>query len=409
MRSLAVALCTLLATAAAAAEPDFSAGGPDAAAYGAPSYPPGTFATVNRQANMVGAYSGYDALRPARTVHRPPTATPFHRDAPEPAITYTFGGTVHTMADYLERHPTTALLLVQDGTILFEHYRYARTDHVRFVSQSMAKTVTGLLVGIAVGEGRIRSIDDSAATYVPALAGTLHGQASIRALLTMSSGVQFREDYVDSVSDSRRFGRALFAADSQGAVAALGALATRAAPPSTRFNYSGADTEALGLVLRAVTGMPLAEYLQSRIWQPMGAEADAAWVLDGAGQEPAYCCLTAVARDWARLGLLMARGGLANGQQVVPAAWIQAMTRPDRDDLRPGQATRSDGYGFQTWLLPGERGQFALRGIHGQAIMVDPASKLVLVHTAVRLAPSGDPAAPELSALWRALVAQLGR
>ena len=392
-----------------AAEPVFSPSGPDAAAYGAPEYRVGTFANANRQAEMVGNYSHYDALRASRVVRRPVTVAPLRRDGPEAAISYSYRGASHTMLDYLDRHPATAMVLVKNGVILFEHYQYGRTDRDRMVSQSMAKTVTALLVGIAVSEGRIRSIDDTAETYAPRLHGTLHGGTPIRALLTMSSGVAFRETYGDPTADNSRFGRALFARDSAGPEAAFAMLTERAAAPGTRFNYAGADTEALGVVLRAVTGVPQAEYLQSRLWQPMGAEADAAWVLDGAGQEPGFCCMTAVARDWVRLGLLMANDGAANGRQIVPAAWIREMTTPAAPYLAPGQATKFDGYGFQTWLLAGPRRMFAFRGIHGQAVLVDPASKLVLVHTAVRVAATGDPNAGELAALWRAAVEQLGR
>ena len=178
-------------------------------------------------------------------------------------------------------------------------------------------------------------------------------------------------------------------------------------PQRSRFHYAGAETEVLGLVVSAAVGVPLSRYLETRIWQPMGAEADATWTTDSRGQETAYCCLGAVLRDWARLGLMLAHDGAWNGRQVVPRQWLLDATTVAAPYLAPGVATRGSGYGYQVWLLSGPRRQFSLLGVHGQAIFVDPAMQLVLVHTAVRTKPSGDPATAELYALWRALVARV--
>lgn len=140
----------------------------------------------------------------------------------------------------------------------------------------------------------------------------------------------------------------------------------------------------------------------------MGAEADAEWTIDTTGQEVAYCCVNAVLRDWARVGMMLANDGAWNGHQIVPRQWVLDATTAQAPFLRAGTLFPSYGYGYQTWLLPGPRRQFALLGIHGQAIFVDPAAKLVLVHTAVGMKASGDPAAVELRALWGALVARHG-
>ena len=136
----------------------------------------------------------------------------------------------------------------------------------------------------------------------------------------------------------------------------------------------------------------------------MGAEADATWVVDGSGTEAAFCCFSATLRDWARLGLLLAHDGALHGRQIIPRDWIIAATTVAAPWLAPGAATRRNGYGYQTWLLPGARREFALIGIHGQAVYVDPAARLVMVHTAVRLKAAGAPGLAEQIALWRALV-----
>ena len=405
----------LLAVAAAgpatAAESIFLDGGPDADAYGKQEgYPVGRAATSRQQRFIVGSFSHYDEIVNARVVAKPPNPSPLKRAEGEFTFRYGFNGSQHTLDDYLARHPTTGLLIAKGDTILTERYQYARNDRHRFASQSMAKTVTAMLFGIALDEKVIGSIDDKVEAYVPELAGSEYGSTPLRALLTMSSGVAFTENY-DGQDDIARLSRDLFRFDTRGAAAVVKQFNTRIDPPGTTFRYASIETEILGLVLRRAVGVPLADYLRDKIWQPMGAEADASWLIDGSRQEAAYCCLNAVLRDYARLGLMLARNGFWNGRQIVPRRWVIEATSnaPADTHLKPGRTSPNDlGYGYQVWLVPGARRGFSLRGVHGQAIYVDRQSKLVLVHTAVRLIPSRDPAARELAALWRGLVAQYG-
>ena len=200
-----------------------------------------------------------------------------------------------------------------------------------------------------------------------------------------------------------------------GPVAAVRRFDTREVSPDTAFHYAGLNSETLGLVLAAATGMHPSDYLGSRIWQRIGTELEATWQVDASGQEATMCCISAVLRDWARFGVLLANDGAWQGQQVIPRQWVlDATTAAPGSAFAPRVAAPFFGYGYQVWLFPplpglGPRRQFALLGIHGQAIYVDPLSKLVLVHTAVRPRASGDPMAPELIALWAALVRQYGR
>jgi CubicO group peptidase (beta-lactamase class C family) len=273
----------------------------------------------------------------------------------------------------------------------------------------MAKTVTAMLVGVALAEGRIRSVDDPAAAYVPTLAGTEYGRTSLRHLLQMSSGVRFVEAYSGRDDVSLLVAYTFRQQVGAGGVDAVTPFNVREAPSGTKFAYASAETQVLGLVLRAVVGRPVADYLHEKIWEPMGAEADATWLIDRAGQEATYCCLNAVLRDYARLGLLLAHDGHWRGQQLIPRPWIEDATRvyPEQPHLQPGTAKPFFGYGYQVWLFPGERRMFALLGVRGQALFVDPASQLVMVHTAVRK-QSVDPADAEAVALWRSLVRELG-
>jgi len=390
--------------------PVFSGTGPDSIAYGeAAGFPVGPRPNASERGHLVGTYSHFDELFPSRPVRRATTPWLFKR-APEPTISYNFRSDRLSIEDYLARNPTTGLLVARDDTIVYEHYQYARTDHDRFLSQSMAKTITAMLIGIAISENKIKSVDDVVSTYVPGLANSEYGKTSIRDLLHMSSGIAFTENY-DGHDDVAQLARDLFDRPGKDAVASVAQFNTRAAAPGTRWHYASVETEILGLVLRAVIDEPVADYLRDRIWQPIGTEADASWVIDGTGQEVTFCCFNAVLRDYARLGRLLAHDGAWEGHQLIPRHWLQDATtvQPSHAYLAPGTATPYFGYGYQLWLLPGERRQFGLLGIRGQMILVDPASKLVMVHTAVRNNPLDPASNAETIALWQSIVKQLGK
>ena len=416
MRSIAGIVSPVLAAivaigAPAFADPIFKKGGPDASAYGADlGYPIGRPAEYNQQRFMVGSYSHFERFRPFHLVSRPETPSTLRRREPALSLTFVVQGGTQSLDEYVDRHPVTGLLVAKGDTILFEQYQYDRTDRDRLVSQSMAKTITAMLVGIALAEKTIGSLDDRTSHYVPELAGTEYGKTPIRALLHMSSGVAFREDY-SGTDDLARLARQLFRADTPGPAAIVSQFNTRTSPPDTKFQYASIETEVLGLILRNATGVPLADYLRDKIWRPMGAEADATWVTDPTGQEAAFCCISAVLRDYARFALLLAHDGFWNGQQIIPRDWvIEATSRAAAyPHLLPRVATPFLGYGYQTWILVRPQRMFALLGIHGQAIYVDPASKLVLVRTAVRLSAARDEQdSIEFVALWNALLRQTG-
>lgn len=353
---------------------------------------------------MVATFSNFDKLLPAHAVLPPGAPSQLTRNCDRMVWHYEFGGARSSVDQYMARHPATGLLVVKNSAILFERYQYGRRDTDRFVSQSVAKTFVAMLVGIALKDGKIRSIDDLAQDYVPELKGSAYGQTSLRALLTMSSGVAFSEAY-DGNDDFGKFSRDLRRSDLPNAGTLLARYNNRTAPPLTRFAYASTETEVLGLVLTAATGKRLADYLSEKIWRPMGAEDEASWTVDGHNQEQAYCCLAARLRDFARFGLLLAK----DGDGFIPQAWvIEATTAPAESFRASGVARPNLGYGYQTWVMPGKRRMFAALGAHGQAIFVDPASRLVMVHTAVRLKANKDPAAREMFALWRGLVRELG-
>jgi len=180
----------------------------------------------------------------------------------------------------------------------------------------------------------------------------------------------------------------------------------RHVPVGTRFSYSSAETQMLGLVLTRAAGRPVAQYLEEKIWEPMGAEADATWLIDNAGQEATFGGLNAVLRDWARLALLLAHDGHWRGRQLIPASWVLEATTvgDDQPHLKPGVATPIFGYDYQTWILPTTRRMFLLWGVRGQRIFVHPEYKLVMVNTSVQKTSHDLPALEEMAALWFAAV-----
>jgi CubicO group peptidase (beta-lactamase class C family) len=350
----------------------------------------------------IDAFSRLDEVLKASVSPAAPPVRPWIRAPAEPDVSYeapaNLGGGRHTLDGYLSRNPTTGLLIAQGDAILAERYQYGRTDRQRMTSFSMAKTVIAMLVGIAVAEGRIRSIEDNAADYVPELRGTEYGATPLRHLLTMSSGVKFREDY-DGADDVSILSRRTLFAQSPGGAAAVAPFNARIAAPGERWYYASAETFVLAVVLRTATGKSVADYFADRIWRHLGTEDVATWQVDGSGQEVGYMGFNATLRDYARLGMMMATGGRVGDRQVVPAAWIADMTRSHFSGAQTG---RWYGYGYQTWIFPDNSGAFALLGVRGQVLYVDPARRLVLVHTAVRPS-SRDPGGAETVALWFAL------
>jgi len=350
--------------------------------------------------------SHFDTLFPARVIAAPKTPSVLMRAASEPSIRYTFAGQTLTLDEYLERQPVTGFLLAKGDTILVERYQYARTDKHRLTSFSMAKTITALLIGIAVKEGAIRSIDDLAEIYVPGLTGTEYGRTPIKALLQMSSGVAFSELYWDTTSDIWTLSLLTIQQEPEGSLQAVKRFNRRYTQPGQHFHYSSAETLVLGLLLAGATTRKVSDYAREKLWEPLGAEADASWGVDATGQEVTYAFFNAVLRDWARLGLMLAHDGTWNGKRIVPREWLLASTSiaPEDSHLKLGWIW--SGYGYQIWLLPGGNRMFALRGLRGQFVLVDPQAKLVLVQTAVHYG-SDQIADQELTALWAAASSQL--
>jgi CubicO group peptidase (beta-lactamase class C family) len=244
----------------------------------------------------------------------------------------------------------------------------------RWTSFSVAKSFTSTLVGAAIQDGAIRSLEDKVSQYIPDLRGSAYDDVSIRQLLTMSSGVRWNEDYEDPNSDVARFNTAKPDPGVDATVSYMRKL-PRAHPPGEVWHYNTGETNLIGVLVSSAVKKPLAQYLQEKVWQPAGMEAKATWLKGKTGHEIAGCCLQAATRDFARFGLFVLANGKAGDRQIVPTDWFAQATTKQKDIGHPGK-----GYGFQWWTY--DDGSVAAQGIFGQGIFIDPKRKLVIASNA---------------------------
>jgi CubicO group peptidase (beta-lactamase class C family) len=315
--------------------------------------------------------------------------------------TIEFGGETRDYARFAEDTFTNAMLVLKDGRIVFEDYRNRMTPETRHVAFSMSKTITAMLTGIALDRGEIDSLDDPAEKYLPRLAGTGYEGVTIRQILQMRSGVDYEEryDFGDNPSFAGRLHEQAIVLNRMRF--AEGALETsRANAPGSTFNYSTLDTMVLGWLLEDATGETLERQMEQRIWQPLGAEADAFWLADGppgAGRALNGMGFNATLRDFARLGQLMLDGGMRGETRVLPEGWVDQMSAmlPTGGPL--------PGYGFQTWQIDEEPGAFAAIGLAGQLIYVHPESRTVIVKLSYYPPAEPEHVLPETRAFFEAV------
>ena len=354
-------------------------------------------------AYRVGNYSGgFEKMFRHHTIAATPQASEL-LITPR-AVNYPWGLARRTVTDYLNQWPVTGLLIARHGKIWSEDYRMGRSADQRMTSWSMAKSVTALLFGIALDRGLIKSLDDSPQDYVPTLQGSLLGQIKMRHLLNMSSGVDVLHERDPVRIDvpallGSPYARTVGTDLEQVVRNWRGVLEA----PGTRFNYNELCPLTLGMVIRAVSQMSLAQFAQHYLWQPMGAEADATWLTDAKGHE--YNCVGFAARlhDWARLGQLVAQQGQMQGRQIVSRAWLDdcASHGPQDQQVRFGTMRPDMGYKNFFWHPRPQGAWLMMNGHHGQRVLVDRASQTMLVQTAVS---HDGPWQRELFALFEAAV-----
>jgi CubicO group peptidase (beta-lactamase class C family) len=297
---------------------------------------------------------------------------------------------------YMAGQRSAALLIVHDGKLRLERYGLDFDGSGRWTSFSVAKSVTSTLVGAALRDGFIKSMDDKVSDYIPEMKGSAYDDVNIRQLLTMTSGVRWNEDYADPNSDVARFNNHKPEEGVDAIVSYLRRL-PREAPPGTRWNYSTGETNLVGILVSHATKKPLSQYLSEKIWVPAGMEQQATWILSKTGQEISGCCIQAASRDYARLGQFILNGARVNGQAIVPDGWLAEATTERTPIGVPGR-----GYGYMWWTYAD--GSYAARGIFGQGIFIDPKRKLVIVSNADWAGGARDRiASPAREGLYRAV------
>jgi CubicO group peptidase (beta-lactamase class C family) len=365
-------------------------------------------------ADQVENFRNMRAMFPAREIARPehPTTLPDGAPIALPGQ-FAYGGKADDTEQFLSSTDTTGLLVLLDGKIVYERYWRGNDATTHWISWSMSKSFVSALVGIAVQEGAIASIELPVTRYLPELRGSAYDGVRIKDVLQMSSGASWSEDYSDWNSDVNRFGRTFALGRSLSAF--VTSLRREHAPGS--FNrYNSLDTQVLGMLLRRATGRTLADYLHDKLWTPLAMESDAWWITDDNGAELAAGGLNATLRDYARLGLLYMNQGNWNGHAVVPADWVRASVTPDAPHLYPGKRASSAeawGYGYQ-WWVPDDSGDFAAVGIYNQFVYVSPAAGLVIAKTSAnhRYGTTNSEASyreDEHIAFFQALVASVAR
>jgi CubicO group peptidase (beta-lactamase class C family) len=349
-------------------------------------------AMLDREVNSL-TFHNMDQLFTTRTVPRSGAPWVLPRADRELDFTYTFGGATYTPDRFLERTYTNALLVMKDGRIVAEIYRNNTGPATRFIAFSMTKSITSLLIGCALEEKRIQSLDDPITRYLPELKSGAYNGVTIRQILQMRSGVDYEEryDFGNPGTAARNHEQALVKNIVRFADAAR--TVQRKHPPGQVWQYKTLDTAVLGWLLERVSGgSTVAAYTAQRLWEPLGAEADAYYMLDGApgvGREFSGAGFNATLRDFGRLGLMVLNAGEANGHRIVSADWIRESTRPT---VSGGQGP---GYGYQWWMMANP-GAFQALGLQGQFIYIDPATRTVVVKLSY-FPPEGEPTAAQES------------
>ncbi len=354
------------------------------------THKPSTMNSMFKPENRIEFFRNMDRVFPKRDIAASTSPAPFAQGTviALPASFAHASANENTNA-FLDRSDTTSLFVLKNGKVAYENYFKGANRDSKFTSWSVAKTFVGTLAGIALAEGKIKSLDDRALIYLPELQGRDYGDSTIRSLLQMASGVKFDETYHHPLSDINWFFYRTFILGQRANTVVQGR--ERFAPPSAEFNYISSDTQLLGAILARVYAKPLASVLEEKIWQPLGMEQSAFWSIDrdhNEGQEIGFCCLNATARDFAKLGQLYLQNGEWQGKSLLSPQWVALATKPTEKWQQPDEDDPLDlGYAFKWWIPGWKKGEqqteFLARGVWGQHIYVNTAKQVVIVRTSV--------------------------
>lgn len=330
-------------------------------------------------------FRSMDELFTTRTVARSGSVWRLPRSDRALDFTYQWQGETRRAAEVLERTYTNALLIIKNGRIVSEIYRNNSNERSQFVGWSMTKSITSVLVGCALADGYIDSLDTPISDYLPELEGGGYDGVSIRHVMQMRSGVEYQERYDFANPGTAASNHIAALVRNTARFADVAKTLPRINEPGSTFQYKTIDTAVLGWLIERATGGSVAAYTASCLWEPLGAEADGYYIMDGppgVGREFSGAGFNATLRDFARFGQMMLEGGVADGRRIVSEDWV-------RESTQPSGATGAGrgGYGLQWWMI-GESGAYAAIGLQGQYIYIDPATRTVVVKLSYY--PPGD-------------------
>ncbi len=332
-----------------------------------PPLPPGGAAILTwTPEQQAFGYKNMEKIAPVRVIKRGETVHPLPLASAQIDATFTAGDKSYNTESYMREFRASGVLVIKNGRIVLERYGLGRGPKDRWTSFSVAKSVTSTLIGAAVKDGKIKSLDDRVTQYIPELKGSAYDDVTVRQLITMTSGVKWNESYTDPNSDVAKVGLSILEPGVNPVVSYMRRL-PREAAPGAKFVYKTGETDLAGILLSNAVGEPLAQYLSDKVWRPYGMEQDGIWVEDVAGHERGGCCISMTLRDYGRMGQFMLDHGVADGHEVVPAGWTEDAT---------ARHVADPPYGYFWWIVSGG---YEAEGIFGQTLSVFPEDHLVVV------------------------------
>ena len=301
-------------------------------------------------------------------------------------------------ADYADKFNLSGLLIARGNEIWHEQYRFNRTSEMRFFGWSMTKSIVGLLTGIALQEGKFAAVDEPIEKYVKPLQGHPFAGITLRNLLNMTSGIAICEAFCSPGNGFERYGYSQIGYSprrGEGTDQITGIMRFqwgRNQVQGASFNYTDLCPVLVAWALESVYGQPLCVIAEQKLWQPLGAKNDATWLTDSKGFTFSGAGFSATLRDWARLGLLVAQKGLAHGQQIIPASWLDATSRHDESEsaVKFNVARPQRGYKNFFWHHSKDGQMLRMAGNHAQNILMDKKSGTILVQTSTGYANGAE-------------------
>ena len=347
-------------------------------------YSPSRIAALGDPEDYPQTFQTMDGLLPASPIRAHSDAAPLPRAIEDRALSYEWEGASRTLDDWMDESRTTGLIVMRDGVIVEEIYRLGADADTRHTSWSVAKSFVATLIAMAMHDGRIQSLDQSAEMFAPQYGGSDYGDTTLRHLLMMSAGMDFNEIYSeDEESDVRPFFFNAFIMRRD--VDEMATEIERDRAPGEDLEYQSPNSHVLSAVARGVFRAPLAQIVEDEIWGPLGMSRDASWLQNRPGENSVaigYCCLQASLEDYARFGQFYLQDGVWNGERLVPEGWVEQATRPNADFQEPNATYSLRGYGLHFWIPENSQGEYFMAGVYGQYVWVDTERNIVIARTA---------------------------